>query len=546
VQVNDLFIASAYGSVTFPDLPSFLQGKASTFTGVSQVGGNGFHYSRQWEGAWYAEDTIKVSPKLTLNLGLRHEFTNGWNVNPLGPVNFLFDANNVIQTQPLISNQMLTANHAKYLFAPRIGLAWDPFGHGKTVIHAGFGTYYSLLDDFTDVIPQASAFTVNNVQFPFQYVPGTPIPAGGAPRSFAVIPSDPKTPTIQEWSFLIEQQITASTALSVGYIGSHGVHLLGSGEWNPPRYVFCPASPCPASIPAGTKNYPPAPNPRLNPNRATTTDYTAFVNTSYNSLQIDLRQRLSKGLTFRANYSFSKALDDASTQLSGFFSNCSSTAMDVTNLLRDYGPSCYDIQQRFAFSGSYELPIGNGKALLGGLSGAGNKLLGGWRMNAIVTAQTGFPFTPVIGFGNSRDLGTGGAERPDQFPARSNSSIVSGVTAGCQGLAAGQQLGTPNRWFDPCAFFLPPAGTYGTLGRNTLRGPGLSELDISFFKDTRIAERMNLEFRAEFFNLLNHTNFSPPNTTVFTSSGSVSGSAGVISGLATVSRQIQFGLKLIW
>jgi len=366
-----------------------------------------------------------------------------------------------------------------------------------------------------------------------------------------LFPLDAKTPTVQQWSLTVEQELTPSTALSAGYVGSRGYHILGSSDLNPTRSVICSTSlgNCPAGISDGTRFYSSAlQTARLNPQLASSNAFASFVYTRYNSLQIDLRQRISKGMSFRANYAFSKALDNGSVNVGGTFSNCPSGVMDPDNPPRDYGPACYDVTHRFAFSGSYELPIGGGKAFLGGLSGAADKLLSGWRLNGIVSLQNGFPFTPVVGFGNSRNGGTGGNERPSANPNFSGSAI----------------LGTPNKWFDPNAYLLPPAGTYGNLGRNTLRGPGLANLDLSLFKTTQLSERVNLEFRAETFNLFNRANFGPPSIPLFTSvpcsvsqgncpagvpngtPGALVSSSGVISTTATTSRQIQMGLKLLF
>ena len=530
IQVGQVIVPSSDGQLSFPDLQSFLLGRPSSFSGGLLSGAK--RYSFQWEGAWYANDTIKILPNLTLNLGLRHEFTNGWNVHPLRPVNYLFGPGGVVQTQPRIAAQMFTENNAKWLLSPRVGLAWDPFGKGKTSIHAGFGTYYNLLDDLGYLIPPPGAFSVVSPSFPFQVVPGAPLP-GGLPQAVGLFPSDAKTPTVEEWSFLVEQELAASTALSVGYIGSRGYHMLVSADVNPNRSVICSGSlgNCPAGISDGTKYYP-TPTLRLNPSLANARTFDSIGYTTYHSLQIDLRQRLTKGLTFRTNYSLSKALDNASVNLGSFFSNCPSNMMDALNPGRDYGLSCYDVQHRFAFNGGYDLPIGQGKALLGGVSGPANKLLSGWKLNGIVSVQSGMPFTPLVGFANSRNGQTGGqaADRPSWNPNFSGRLIS----------------GTPNQWFDPKAFMLPPAGTYGNVARNPLRGPGLSTVDLSLFKDTMLSEKVNLQFRAEIFNLFNHANFGMPGTSLFTQTGALVGSAGVITSTLTTSREIQFGLKLLF
>ncbi len=150
-------------------------------------------------------------------------------------------------------------------------------------------------------------------------------------------------------------------------------------------------------------------------------------------------------------------------------------------------------------------------------------------MNGIGTFLTGFPFTPLVGSNRSGDGDTRNPDRPSFNPAFSGPIV----------------LGNPNEWFNPTAFKVPTLGTYGNVGRGSFNGPGLADIDVSLFKDTRVSERTSLQFRAEFFNVLNHVNFGPPNTTVF-SSGAVSASAGTITTLATNPRQIQFGLKLIF
>jgi Carboxypeptidase regulatory-like domain len=539
VQFNGLFISSAYGGVTFSDVTSFfLKGQATSVSGTFPIPPRA---SRQWEAAWYAADTIKVTPRFTLTLGLRHEFNNGWKVNQ-GLLTYILGPDGVPLTQPRIGTQMYTRNNAKWLFAPRVGLAWDIFGNGRTAIHAGYGTYYNTIDDLIYAIAQPASFSIGSaaspVQFPVVLSPTESLPQS-TPRIRGIFPSDAKTPTVQEWSFSVEQQLSPSTALSVGYVGSHGYHNLGSGEVNPTKSVICPNPACPtgaAALPDGTKYYPSsAQSARLNPALGGSSGvFQSFVNSSYNSLQVDLRQRVLKGLTFRANYSFSKSLDNSSVNLGGIFSNCPSGLEDPQNPSLDYGPTCYDVTQKFAFNGSYDLPFGQGRALGGGASGVANKILGGWKLNGIITVQTGMPFTPVVGLPNSRNGGNGGTDRPSVNPNFSGPVI----------------LGTPNQWFDPNAFSLPPAGTYGNLGRDTLRGPGLADVDMSLFKDTRISERTNVEFRAEVFNFFNHANFAEPNNVVFARDpkGKIitSGSAGLISGLLTPQRLIQLGLKLIW
>jgi len=182
---------------------------------------------------------------------------------------------------------------------------------------------------------------------------------------------------------------------------------------------------------------------------------------------------------------------------------------------------------------TYALPFGPGKHWLTASSGAGKALAAGWTINSIVTMQSGFPFTPQLSYNPSNNGDTRNPVRPFVNPAFTGPVI----------------LGSPNEWFNPNAFLAPPAssGFYGNLGRDTLIGPGLATWDLSFLKNTPIRERLNLQFRAELFNLLNRANFNTPNAVVFTSATSgVSPTVGVITSTSTTSRQIQFGLKLLW
>jgi hypothetical protein len=180
-------------------------------------------------------------------------------------------------------------------------------------------------------------------------------------------------------------------------------------------------------------------------------------------------------------------------------------------------------------SASYELPFGHSQRWLNDVSRAESKFVSGWQFNGIGTFLSGFPFTPLIGSNRSGDGDTRNPDRPSL-----NSSFTGPIVTG-----------NPNQWFNPSAFVLPTPGTYGSLGRETLTGPGLADVDLSLFKNTSITEKTDLQFRAEFFNILNRSNYGPPNTTVF-SSGAVSPSAGLITTTATFPRQIQLGLKLIF
>jgi hypothetical protein len=195
----------------------------------------------------------------------------------------------------------------------------------------------------------------------------------------------------------------------------------------------------------------------------------------------------------------------------------------------DWGPSTYDVRNLAVINGTYELPIGHGKAWLGDASGWAEKVAGGWAVSAILTLQDGFPFTPQLGYNPSNNGDSRDPVRPSYNPAFTGPII----------------LGSPNEYFNPNAFLPPVPGTYGNVGRDTLTGPGLADLDFSILKNTHLTERVNLQFRAELFNILNRANFGSPNAVVFSSASPTPAStAGVITSTSTTSRQIQFGLKL--
>ncbi len=533
LQSNDL--SGSYGQTNFTDLTSFLQGKPSLFQVTQPAPTIPF---RVWMGAWFVQDAMKLTPNFTLNLGLRHEFSSGYHANNNMAASFTPGPNGVLLTQPRIGESLFTENRAKRLFGPRAALAWDPFGKGQTSIRAGFGMAYNLLDNVgwccINVPPIAGASQISgvgNVPFPLQIVPGVTKLASATPGGGRLgIQPDPQTPTVFSYHFEIEQALPGSTSIRVAYLGSRGYHEVLRADANTAFPAICPASPCPASLPAGTKYFP-APVVRRNPQLGSAgIFFTSGVN-NYNGFFVDVNRRIRNGLGLRANYTYGRSLDNESaitgTQAGGQIG----VVMDPENQRRDYGLAAFDIRNRFSLNGMYELPFGTGKRFLGGVKGVADKLVSGWQLNTILSLQSGFPFTPILGFNQSRDGDTNNPDRPNLAPGRTLDGIY---------------LRTPEHWVDATAFALPTAGTFGSAGRNILIGPGMADLDVSLFKTTRLTERSNLQFRAESFNLLNHTNLGLPNLVMLNTSGAPSSSAGAITTHATNSRQIQLGLKLSW
>jgi hypothetical protein len=530
MQANDLLAQDQYGQASFGSLTSFLQGTISTFTVVPSPTPLGW---RSLELAGFVQDAIRLRSNLNLRLGFRFESTNGWNEVAGRAANYAFE-NGVIQTNPAVGDSAFTVNRAKFMPEPRVGIAWDPFGKGTTVIHGGFGIYRSLLDNLDYRLDQTAPFnateSLKNVPVAgLQIVPGSALPAGTKISPSGSQP-DLYTPAVATWTFKIEQQIAPSTSLGLGYVGSHGYHELLSLDANEPFPTVCPAAPCTAALASGTVYYPTG-APLANPNLANTTTWFSEGLSSYNALQVDVNRRFSRGFQIRGVYTWSKSLDDGTALNSSVGSNAPGFVMYPLDPKLDWGPSTSDARHIAVVNSSYELPFGEGKKLLASGRGLSRKLAGGWTLSGVETIQSGLPFTPQLGFNPTNNGDSRNPIRPSWNPAFSGPVV----------------LGGPNQYFNPNAFTLPPTGTYGSVGRDVLYGPGLATTDLSVAKNTALSEKTRLQFRAEFFNIFNRANFGSPNAVVFASaSAAPSSTAGVITSTATTSRQIQFGLKLLW
>jgi hypothetical protein len=534
LQSNDNLAQNQYGQASFSTLSSFLQGNVATFTVVPAPTELGW---RSLFGAGFIEDAWKVTPRLELRAGFRSESTTGWNETHGRASNYGF-TDGVINTNPTIGGSALSDNRATFMPEPRIGLAYDLFGNGKTAVRGSFGVHRALLDTLDYRLDQTAPF---NTTLSFSNTTVAKLPSlatgtattGSGQISPSNVQPDINTPTVLAWTFKVEQQIAPATSLTIGYVGSHGYHQILSEDQNTPATVVCPATACPANLAAGTVYYPTT--TKANPKIANTTSWVSQGVSNYNGLEVDVRRQLSHGLQLRGVYTFASNLDDGSAWNTSVSANTPAFVMYPGNPGLDYGPAATNIRHAGAINGTWELPINHGLSA----NSLAKQVVEGWSLSGIATLQSGFPLSPQLGYNPTGNGDTRNPVRPNLNPDFRGPLYAR----------------TVKQWFNPAAFSAPAPGTFGNVGRDTLTGPGLSELDLALAKTTVIHERLRAQFRAEFFNVLNHSNFTTPNPVVYSSGptpktptveAAPSSTAGVISATATTSRQIQFGLKLLF
>jgi hypothetical protein len=543
MQDNRNGASSKAGAATFSTLTTFIQGTENTFQAVPNPSYSGY---RMWMGAWYAQDNISLTHRLVVNLGLRHEFTN-----ILGDVHGRIAnaqlTNGILNTYPTIG-KAFPSNNAKWDFGPRVGLAWDVFGNSKTSVRSAFGIYYSLVDYEFWVWDTIAPFNAR-VNYPggANFLSLIPVTAGvaGPPQCGPGVTVACQTiaqkafqantsPSSQEWDLSVEQAITKGTSLRVEYVGTHGVHEPLSIDINaiPPAICANPTgcvsggnNKATGMVPPGTL-YIPVTSTFPNPYLAAST-LESFSNSSYNALQAEIKHNFAHGLQFRVNYTLAHQLDVADEVGGSESGNSPPQTMEPYNINADWGNSAADVRHAVSASGAYELPIGDGKHWMGGVGGVPGRLVSGWQVDSIVTLLSGFPIALLAGSDASGDGNNTNPDRPALNPAFTGPIITH----------------SPKQWYNPNAFIIPISGTFSSLKKGTFRGPGLAEWDMSMIKTTRVTDKLSAEFRFEGFNILNRTNFSFPNATVFSGSA-INPSAGLITSTTTTSRELQAAIKL--
>ncbi|MBI2815726.1 MAG: TonB-dependent receptor [Acidobacteria bacterium] len=513
-----------YGDWRFPNLPSFLQALPDQYRGTPAQIGNFRRGVRQWFLALYSQDDWRVTSNLTLNLGLRWEpYTVPTEVN--GLIENLRHLNDALPTR----GDPYWLNKSWRNFSPRLGFAWSPFQGGRTSVRGGVGVFYVPVDPAVYVVPllRSPSITPDFLIVDPKHFPNAleAIAAyGGADpstvRIFALPYENLRSPHAMEYSLSVQQQIGSSTVLTLGYSGRRGLNLPSLGNFNMPLAQFNGIS----------LEVAPNATPQ-NPAYSSEIRYTGTnADSWYNGFTAALQRRLSAGLQAQVSYTFSRATAETDGNEQGPSGSVggSGTVKYPYDLGVYKGLSGYHLQNVLSASYSYDLPLG------GLTSGWGRHLLSGWQLSGIVSLQDGQPFG-VAAAGPNAIRQYISRVSPNLKPGWSSEQIV---------------LGNRDDYYTLDAFTPPGSRELGNYGRNTLIGPGLAQWDFGMTKNTQVGERYRLQFRAEAFNVLNRSNFGSPGNTaggeIFTRSGARVQSAAVVVRTATTSRQVQFGLKLIF
>ncbi|HWZ98093.1 MAG TPA: TonB-dependent receptor [Candidatus Dormibacteraeota bacterium] len=465
---------------------------------------------------FFAQDSYKVTSALTLELGLRY----AWNMTPNEAMGRFVNFDLTSGSLERVSDPYDQNNKN---FQPRVGFAWDPFRSGKTVVRGAYG--YQVDQPITGIVTGLNS----NPPFavPIAVNTATPIGSLGAlydPNNASnlaplVVNPDFKNANVQSWNLNVQHKLMPTLGVMVGYFGNKGTHLEIDRNINQFQTLGVSAS---RPFPLISTTSPFFPGKTLS---SSLTFRDSSANSTYNALWVTANKTTSKGVQFNASYTYSHSIDDVSRNNQGIF------VQDSTDIGNSRGSSDFDVRHRFVANAIYDFPF------------KGNRLVSGWRLATILSAQSGNPFTVVLA--RATTTGTANSVRPD---------LVAPVTIS----------GNPSQWITNAAtaFSLPAVGSFGNLGRNTFYGPGFTDVDLSLVKNTKLTERVNLQFRADAFDLFNHPNFGQPGplaangATIITLTPLAGGGFSVPASFSSIastrfptadsgsSRQLQLALKL--
>ncbi len=523
--------------------------------------------------ALFVQDDWKVRRNLTVNLGLRWERygspseANGLLANMIFPSGFNTTPSELVSEMPQATvgrvSQLWHAQNSN--FAPRIGVSWDPTGSGKMAIRAGYSIAYqepySNLYTQTRFDPPDASFAYSypaygfgtdvNYTFPFQPSPDFQAPTSpqGGIEGVKISPEgilpSLHTAYAEQWFIGIQRELARNYGVSINYVGTRGIKNYTREDYNRFDGDICNPTTCDFVA------------DNLNVGFGQTTYVSNEGYSFYHGLNAQLRKTFSHGANFVANYTFGKVLDNVTEGGLGDYSNVNAYGglyagvEDLSKPRLDYGPSEFDVRHRFTLSGTWDIPKPH-------FTGVGEKVLGGWQLNGILSLQSGRPFDVFCGLpwydGCDFNMDSLDYDRPNsptgvaksgyskhQFeagvfgdPTRSVDLVTGAITsAAIDTFCPGGLVAFYNA--TPCL----PVATDGNLSRNAFRGPGFEDVDLSLFKNTKVNERLNVQFRAEAYNLFNRTNLFNPNDDM---GGQLFGQ----STAAFASRQIQFGLKFLF
>jgi hypothetical protein len=548
---NSALNTTLRGRYNFSSFANFLQGNSNRFDFVTPANsslvplsvGHAYRGLRQWFIAGYAQDDWQVNSRLTLNLGLRYEtVTNPKEANNLA-ARLVHVTDPAYTIEPEIDSYF---DIAKKTFQPRFGFAWQLNDNASTVVRGGAGIFHDQ--------PLPHLYSTQVEKYPPYY---NLVAATSSSNSLSINPDNVNRGTLDvringvapaikmgtkyHWNVTVQQQIGQANVVEIGYVGSRAHNLPKFNELNTPIPVILADG---RKCFAGTGSLcPQGSTARLNPafSELRTIEYVGQA--LYNGMQAKFTRRAAGG-QFQVLYTWSRAMDNASTTASGDLLREPQSSLDPTDPNRDYGRASFDAVNNFGVNYTYALPY-RGQGVMGAV-------LGGWEIAGITTIVSGSPFTIRTGSDSDLNRDGGRSDRPDLVPGASNNP-TEGSSAGCGEIESGpigrsvKNWNSTSRWYDICAFRITNRGVYGDLGRNTLLGPGRINFDFSLHKDFVVTEGMDLQFRAEMFNIFNRNNLGLPENLGFTGLNPEPSAGTILPGeTVTRPREIQFGLKLVF